>query len=386
MKSIAAFADEYGNNSFEFETQGTHFIVASIILNTDKQAEVEAQAELIRKKFFQTGEIKSLKVKDNDKRRILVLNELVKLDFKIYAVVVDKRELYGEGFKYKKSFYKFLNGLVYNELFKTFPQLYLTVDEHGRNDFMLSFKKYVEKNHMPDLFSGSQFGFKGSPNSVLIQVADFIAGTLGRCYDEIKKSPESKTFLEILQPQTTNIKFFPKNITNLDYEASENDKSYNHTIAQLSFNLANQFLDKNNGVSQEEKDQINCLKLLLLNFKAYNYKKFISAKEIINHLQVGRDKPMNAQYFRSKVIAKLRDEGLVIASKSKGDKTGYKLPTSAEDLYYFVNHGNSMIIPMLDRIKRCRDTIKLATQNQTDVLEKPEYQKLKKILDTWDEK
>jgi hypothetical protein len=30
-KEILAFADEYGNNSFDFTKQGTHFIVASIL-------------------------------------------------------------------------------------------------------------------------------------------------------------------------------------------------------------------------------------------------------------------------------------------------------------------------------------------------------------------
>jgi hypothetical protein len=385
MKNILAFADEYGNNSFDFDNQGTHFIVASIILSSDNKEQCETQAEEIRKRHFQTGEIKSSKVGSNDTRRITVLNDLAALNFQIYAVIVDKRQLFGEGFKYKKSFYKFLNGLVYNELFKTFPKLHITVDEHGGNDFMIGFKKYVQKQHIPDLFFGSEFRFEGSPNSVLIQVADFIAGTLGRCYDELKKSARHKEFLEILKPKITSLNFFPQEVRNLDYEPEKDDKIYNRTIAELSYNLANNFLDKNKGISQEEKDQINCLKLLLLYFKAFDYKKYVSTKEIINHLRVDREKPINEQYFRSKVVAKLRDEGLIIASKSSGDKKGYKLPTSVEDLYYFVNHGNSMIIPMLARIKRCRDTIKLATQNETDILEKPEYQHLRSILDVWNE-
>ena len=67
------------------------------------------------------------------------------MNFSVYAVVIDKRKLYGEGFKYKKSFYKYLNGILYKELYLTFPQLDLIVDEHGGNDFMRSFKKYVGK-------------------------------------------------------------------------------------------------------------------------------------------------------------------------------------------------------------------------------------------------
>ena len=93
--------------------------------------------------------------------------------------VVDKRKLEGEGFKYKKSFYKFLNSILYKELFKVYPGLHLAVDEHGENKFMSEFKIYIEKNHKPNLFSGTEFGFMASPDSVLIQLADVIAGTLG---------------------------------------------------------------------------------------------------------------------------------------------------------------------------------------------------------------
>lgn len=131
MKKVIAFADEFGNNSFDFDKQGSHFIIASIIINEDDINEIYVQLEAIRKKFFQSGEIKSSKVKDNHKRRILILRELNKVNFSVYAVIIDKRKLFGEGFKYKQSFHKYLNGILYKELYRTFPQLELKVDEHG---------------------------------------------------------------------------------------------------------------------------------------------------------------------------------------------------------------------------------------------------------------
>ena len=124
---ILAFADESGNNSFDFDSQGSHFIVASIIVREDRLAATEAIVEAVRARHFQKGEIKSSKVADNHGRRMKILEELMTADFSIYAVAVDKRRLWGEGFQYKKSFYKFLNNLVYKELFRTFPKLTLTV-------------------------------------------------------------------------------------------------------------------------------------------------------------------------------------------------------------------------------------------------------------------
>ena len=107
MKKVVAFADEFGTNSFDFDTQGSHFIAASVIINRDELEEIEKQIEEVRKKYFQTGEIKSNKVGKDHRRRLIILKELSKINFTVYGVVIDKSKLYGEGFKYKKSFYKF---------------------------------------------------------------------------------------------------------------------------------------------------------------------------------------------------------------------------------------------------------------------------------------
>ena len=90
MKKVIAFADEFGNNSFDFDSQGSHFIIASVIMNQDELGKIQNQLEEIRKRFFQTGEIKSSKVKHNHQRRILLLKELQKVNFSVYAVVIDK--------------------------------------------------------------------------------------------------------------------------------------------------------------------------------------------------------------------------------------------------------------------------------------------------------
>ena len=75
----------------------------------------------------------------------------------------------------------------------------------------------------------------------------------------------------------------------------------------------------------------------------------------------------------------MRDEGVIIASSSP--KKGYKIPATKAELYDFINHGTKIILPMLERLKKCRDTIKLGTANQLDLFEKTEYSNLKKYFD-----
>lgn len=376
MNNFSAFADEFGNNSIDFDKQGSHFIVATIICKNEYLEELKIEIDKIRKKHnFQEGELKSSKVATNYKRRMNVLKDIAKLKISIYAVIVDKRKLQGPGFNYKKTFYKFLNNLLYKELFRTFPKLELYVDEHGGNDFMKEFKKYVEKKHPRNLFS--DFYIQNSKENYFIQITDFIAGSLGYIFDESKKTEHSKDFEDILTPITNSLNFFPKDYTFAEIEEANSDENFDPYIAQVCHLRIQAFLDREKGDDQQKIDQINFLKLLLL-FQRVNIRnRYITTNEIFSHLNSSRQNEIQPEYFRTMVVGNLRDKGILISSS----RSGYKIPTSAKDLDRFINLGKRIILPMLNRIKETREAIKLATNNELDLLNKPEFKELKDLLD-----
>jgi len=377
-QSITAFADEFGNNSFDFDKQGSHFIIATVITKTEHIDTLREKINEIRRKHhFQTGEIKSSGVGPNHARRKKILQDIAKLDISVYAVIVDKRKLSGEGFKYRKSFYKFINNLLYKELFRTFPSLDLHVDEYGGNDFMREFKKYVERHHTRTLFSGSDFNIQNSKLNEFIQLADFIAGTLGYIFDSSKESEYSSEFQQILEPIISSLNFFPRELSFKEFREANIDETFDERIAEISFLRIQDFLDRESGTDQQKKDQINFLKLLLWLQRANPVNRYVTTKEILGHLNQSRPERMQEEYFRTKVVGSLRDRGILIAS----GRQGYKLPTSGKDLDTFVNHGKRIILPMLHRIQEAREVIRLATRNELDLLDKLEYQQLKELLD-----
>lgn len=376
MKRVIAFADEFGNNSFDFKSQGTHFIIASVIINLDEAKEVDKLLDEIRIKYFQKGEIKSNKVGSNHRRRILILKALQNIKFSIYSVIVDKEKLFGEGFKYKQSFYKYLNGILYKELYRTFPQLELKVDEHGGNDFMLSFKKYVETNHIRTLFSGSDFHIKQSHSELGVQLADFIAGTLGYIYDSNKKSEFSKQYLELLSPKLISLNHFPKQYEISQFSETDIYSEYDETITTVSLNRIFDYIDKTTANTEEKRDNLNFMKLLILFHQANHHKKYTTADEFIRHLNVNREKKLRKEQFTN-LVGSLRDKGILIASS----RDGYKVPTTALELKRYVKHGNSIVLPLLRRIDECRNAILLATNNSYDILNDNEFKKLKKLVE-----
>ncbi|WP_417154125.1 hypothetical protein, partial [Rikenella microfusus] len=76
-------------------------------------------------------------------------------------------------------------------------------------------------------------------------------------------------------------------------------------------------------------------------------------------------------------IAKLRDNGVIIASSSHG----YKIPMNKNDIYDFVNRSSLIIHPMIARLNKARNTILQVSRNEIDILNEKEYAILKKMVE-----
>lgn len=109
-------------------------------------------------------------------------------------------------------------------------------------------------------------------------------------------------------------------------------------------------------------------------------RKYIPTKELKNQLIYTGIKEMSTSTFRLKIICKLRDEGVIISSSPKG----YKIPANEAEIYDFINHGNQVVIPMLWRLKKCRDLVKLATNDNVDLLAHDEYNDIRNFFDLQD--
>lgn len=279
---------------------------------------------------------------------------------------------------HKESFYKYVNNLVHKELRYAFQKLVVCADEIGGNDYMRSFSNYVKEHEdIPDLFSQREFYFENSKKKVLIQLADFISGTLSFAYEKEKKEG-APNYLKILDKKIIRIEHFPKRISNYVIEKGAISDEYNIEISNICLRHIQGFLSKYEKTTDEERIyQIIVLKYLCFRFLSNDTRKYIPTKELINNLKYRTGKAISMQYFRTRIIAKLRDEGVIIASSPKG----YKKPSREEELYDFINHGTTIIMPMLARLKKCRDNIKLGTNGKLDLFDNSEYKTLKQFFD-----
>lgn len=388
MNKVIAYIDEYGAFGFQLDKPNvsTHFIITAIIVEEKDVQALTDKAECIRKKYFQTGEIKSSKVGRKHNRRKQILDEILKLPFRIFAFVVDKKLIYPQsGLRYKQSFYKFLNNIVYSELSINFKKLRIIADEVGSSDYMRSFYSYVKSKQKiirtlfdDEISDDTDIVFENSKRS-LVQISDFLSGCLAYTYDDKKKlEADGYNYYSILKFKINRIKVFPETSDSFDIADSAISTKYNAEIAEICFRKAKMFVEQHKGSDDDVvKQQVITLNYLLFRFMNNDMRHYIPTKELINNLVYSGYDKLSMQYFRNKIIARLRDNDVIISSSSNG----YKIPSTEEELYDFVNHGKTIILPMLSRLRKCNDIIKMGTNGKIDLFDKAEYHSLKELLE-----
>lgn len=273
-----------------------------------------------------------------------------------------------------------MNNIVHRELRRAFEKITVVADEIGSNDYMQSFCEYVSKRQdMPDLFGDAKFSFENSKGNVGIQVADLISGTLSYVFDNHKKTNDTPDYLKVLKEKTIRIELYPKTYENYVLENSAIAEDYDEEIAKLCFAQAVKFVEHNNDNNDPEvKAQVIVLQYLLFRFMNNDTRGYIYTHELKDQLANTELRNMKDQAFRMRIIGKLRDKGVIIASSQKG----YKIPSKQAELYDFINHDAKIVIPMLARLKKCRDLVKLGTANELDLLDHPEYRQLQSFFDS----
>ncbi len=372
-----AFIDEFGSFGFDFSKENTskYFILCAVIVKANQLSSIENSIDILRKRFFSNSEMKSSNIGSDDRRRMVLITEILKLDFRIVALIADKEEFYKSALtNYKQIFYKYMHKLLYNNLYSVYPKLKIYADELGDEDFKNGFKKYVNNNRpIYNIFNEYDFDFVDSKNSNIVQLADIIVGSLARKLTD----DNAPNYLEILKGKIAHIEYFPNKLIP-HFEDNERARQFDEKIYSLACSLISDYIDKN--VTSDDTDirlRVGFLKLLLFEVQNGNPFLYVTSYTILNNLNEYVNFKVSRDHLYRKIVAPLRDEKIIIASSSQG----YKIPVNSEDIYTYLNQTNTIVSPMLHRIEICRDLIKAKTDNELDILDVDPYLKYKKYFD-----
>ncbi|EKG33935.1 DUF3800 domain-containing protein [Pseudomonas avellanae] len=381
MDRTYAFVDESGNSDLDTSKGGSSgfFIVCSILVAEKDLEAAYAQAEALRMRHFQAGEIKSsnLKPKDSD-RRARILNELAELPFKLYFTVVDKSRIHKDGgLRIKTSFIKYVNGLLYERLFRAYPDLQMIVDEHGGQEFQESLKSYVAERFVDDLFGDKDaFQTMASKDNVLVQVADFFAGSVAQIYEEKASEEAVLAYKKILRSLTLGMLEWPSKYQSLLPPPTDESGYADYQVHQEALRQADRFSER----AGEHPDEDERLQLGILRFLRFQSefvtKDYVLTTEIMAHLKDSGLGEVNGQRIRSSGIAKLRDADVIITSAAKG----YKIPQTRADINEFLERASGIVVPLLERVKKAREVYRLSSRGEYDIVTAANLAELAKLI------
>jgi hypothetical protein len=378
LTSKHIFLDESGDPELDYKKNGVtdYFVLTSIIIPSDRLDKFNKDIKNLQTKLFSGGEMKSSNIGSNRKRRIKVIDEISQLDFKHYSQVIDKSQIISDsGLQFRRSFIKYVNRILYENLFDTYSELHIYADQHGTSEFMNSFPEYLNRR-LPQrlLFEKSSFQFAESTQYPGIQLSDLIAGTILRCYS----GKEPMAILEPLHKNTIIIDEWPPRFPEpIGFDELEQLEKYSYIIRHHALKQAEEFIESNSlDDNFEVKAQVAAVRYLLYHFRSIDPDEYISSKSLLRHLH-NLGFPMSERMMRTKVIAKIRDDGVFIASTNKG----IKIPYSIHDLRDFVNSVNSRVVPYLHRLEICRDYFKKATEGELDIVNENEFPQLYSYLE-----
>ncbi len=392
-KAKHIYIDEFGNNGFDFEKQGvsTHFILTSIIVNPEDVDEISQSSEEIREGLHLKDELKfsSFKKKFHNQQifneKLLgICNTLKRLNLQIICFVFDKRKIFEDSpiRNYKKTFYKFLNSKLYDELWSRFQSLRIEADEHGSRDFMDEFKNYFHKKSgisQDDLFCPYEFRFRNSIDSPLVQLADFVAGLFSIGFDEKAKLDIYESCFALIEEKVITIEEWPYSYEKLiDKKVNLlNSSEINRTISVGSIRKCRNYISDNIESNEEYcVERMIVLKRLLWEFRNNIKAKYLTSSDLIECIAEQTGKRFTKHEFMHYIIGHLRDSEVIISSSEQG----YKIPTNEADIYSYVNRSFSNIDPMMNRLKVCRKEILKLTGGELDILSQEKFDNIRRYL------
>lgn len=295
------------------------------------------------------------------------------LPIRYIILVVDKEKIFENGGlrKSKSVFYKFLNEHLYQTLRNSYSNVCISADETGNNEYQQSFISYIKKKTNAtqlSLLDESAFGFDNSKQNVLIQVADVIAGSIAYNFDRKKKLiADGNDYVTYIAQKTNMIKHFPRKFEEMiedtaSFKTGEDDPQIMSICYRKAASVLQELENKDN---DDYKVQFLVLNYLLFRFTSNSTRTYISTDELKHFLCDNGFEIKSDQTFRNKVIGKLRDRGVILASGKKG----YRIPKCTKDIENYINHDKNVILPMIDRLKKCYEGIKTGSNGEIDLLE-----------------
>lgn len=373
-EKVFIYGDEFGTSTLKTNDVKniTHFIYTAIVIKESNLENALKVRNHISNTFFQGQIIKSSsKILRNIENRINAIEYLTSnLNFIVYAFVIDKEKLSKDkgGLRFKEVFCKYFQKIFLSQVNNNFNDFEIHMDNLINEKYQIELKNYLNQNYQNNFFE--KYNISDDKEQPLIQLADLIAGSLGRVFNDSFKTERDDELINLLRPKIPDFIFFPPKEEQVS-KAKENSKEVDSEIYSIVRNDTENIIENENDIVIT-----SIIENLLWNQKILPY-NYIQTFEIVNNIKQNTGKEISIENLRI-IIRDLRYKGVIIVSSS--NKSGYKLAVNKSDVSIYFTHYLNYVIPMLKKVEIANNIFMNKTVG--DYIPLNEMNELKNLVDS----
>lgn len=209
---MLVFIDESGDTGRKTDAGSSrYFVVASVIFEEDEEATAcDQRISLLKKELGYNPNFEFHFSENPDRLRKKFLEAVEPYQFFYLCVGIDKnpKKLFGEGFNYKESFYKYACNLVLQNAKPYLSKARVKVDKNGNALFGSQLSKYIKGAMNKDNFTYiKSVKMEKSGSNNLLQLADYITGVLNR---KIQNKKNYQEYYRYISAKELSLQIWPK--------------------------------------------------------------------------------------------------------------------------------------------------------------------------------
>lgn len=210
---MLVFIDESGDSGLKINKGSSRYFTVSLIVfeENDEAVACDKRIELLKRELGWDSNSEFHFKKNSNRIREEFLRAVSKYSFFYYCIVINKnpKKLWSDGFKDKKSFYKYACSLVFENAKEKLDNATILIDKSGNLDFRHQLEKYLKtKINSNSRKYIKKIKMQSSQQNNLLQLADYVAGSINRSIN--KKKVDSQKYREIISAHEIYIQIWPK--------------------------------------------------------------------------------------------------------------------------------------------------------------------------------
>lgn len=210
---MLVFIDESGDSGLKINDGSSRYFAVSLVVfeESDEANACDQRIELLKRELGWDYNSEFHFKNNSDKIKEEFLKAVTKYSFFYYCIVINKEpsKLWGDGFRDKRSFYKYACRLVFENAKEKLDNAIILIDKSGNLDFRHQLEKYLKsKINSSSRKYIKKIKMQDSQKNNLLQLADYVAGAINRSINQKKNN--SNFYRKLISAHEINVQIWPK--------------------------------------------------------------------------------------------------------------------------------------------------------------------------------